>query len=81
MKLLDYYKKYLSENVVKIEEVYCNMNLTEDTSGTEFFDRVTFDDGTQNYYLTTFEYGHSLGKPIDFPKEWLKIAEITDNSE
>lgn len=81
MTLLEYYKKYLSEDIEKVEEVYCSMNLTDDTSGTEFYNRVTYSDGKQEYYFATFEYYHSVDRPIDFPKEWLEIAEIADNSD
>lgn len=81
MKLLDYYKKYLNEDIVKVEEIYCSMNLTDDTSGIEFFDRVTYRSGKQEYYISTFQYDHSLNNPVDFPEEWLEIAIITDQSD
>ena len=81
MKLLDYYKNYLNKDIVKVEEIYCSMNLTDDTSGIEFFDRVTCSNGKQEYYIATFQYDHSLENPVDFPEEWLKVADITDQSD
>lgn len=81
MKLLEYYQNYLSKDIVKVEELYCSPNLTEDTSGYQFFDRVTYNNGNQAYYNSVFDDVHQLLYAIDFPAKWLEFAKIKDISD
>lgn len=76
MKVLDYYKNYLNEDVVKVETIYFSMNLTDDTSGTEFYDKVTHLNGNVDYYISTFIPGHSLVS-YEIPNEWFKYAVVS----
>lgn len=76
MKILDYYKKYLSEDVESVDSLYVSMNLTDDTSGIEFWDRVVYRNGVEEYYPSITEYDHNLVYPFDMPKEWLKVGEL-----
>lgn len=78
MSLLEYYKKYLSEDVVKVEPLYFDMNLTNDTSGIEFWDKVTYSNDVQEYYPSISEYDHNLSKPFDMPKKWLDVSVESD---
>ena len=80
MTILDYYKKYLNNDIVKVEELYCSPNLTEDTSGYQYFDRVIHSNGRQAYYNSVFDDVHQLLYAIDFPTEWLEFAEVRDIS-
>ena len=79
MTVLEYYKKYLNEDVVNVEKIFCSMNLTDETFGNEFYDRVTYSNGAQEYYFSTFEYGHSLLSPEWFPDQWLGIAQFGES--
>ena len=78
MKIIDYYKKYLSEDVEKVEFLYLSMNLTDDTSGIEFWDKITYVDGKEEYYPSITEYDHNLITPFDMPKEWLEVGQLCE---
>ena len=81
MTLLEYYKKYLNENIVKVEPLYFSMNLTNDTSGIEFWDRVVYEDGNTEYYPSVSEYDHNLTEPFNMPNEWLSIGVVSNFDE
>lgn len=81
MKIIDYYKKYLSEDVEKVEFLYLSMNLTDDTSGIEFWDKITYVDGREEYYPSITEYDHNLTTPFDIPKEWLEVGQLCEYKE
>ena len=74
MSFLEYYKKNLSEDVESVEQLYLSANLTEDTSGIEYWDRVTYSDGRQEYSQSVTEYDHNVSIPFDMPEEWLQFA-------
>ena len=82
MKLIEYYKKHLGEDVAEVHSLYFNPNTVPDDFPyySETFNEICHQDGKKDYFLHPYEFGHTLS-PLEFKEKWLKYAINVDNED
>lgn len=73
MTLLEYYQQHLGKDVIEASTLYINPFDCEGYGGTEYYDKVVFQDGTVKYFASAFRY-HGKLEPFNLAEPWLKIA-------